>query len=49
MSTHQMYACESCTATYPSYLAALDCSEQDRAEEYDRTHGRLFGINRSNN
>lgn len=43
----RMYPCEECTATYPSYLAALDCAEQDVAERYDRAHGRLFKINRS--
>jgi hypothetical protein len=46
MTGRPMYTCESCTAEYPSYLAALDCAEQDRAESYDRSHGRLFGINR---
>ena len=44
-----MYPCLECTASYPSYLASLDCADQDTMELDDRNNGRLFGINRSTN
>jgi hypothetical protein len=43
---HPNYACESCTCTYPSYLAALDCADQDALESEDRANGRLFRSHR---
>jgi hypothetical protein len=42
----RFYACESCTSTYPSYLAALDCADQDAIEREDRDNGRLFRMHR---
>lgn len=45
--TRHMYPCERCDSTYPSYLAALDCADQDALEDADRKSGRLFHINRS--
>lgn len=41
-----MYPCAWCGGEYPSRLTAADCEDQDRAEQYDREHGRFFGINR---
>ena len=49
MSDRPMYPCLECSASYPSYLASLDCADQDVLELDDRNHGRLFGINRSVN
>jgi hypothetical protein len=43
---HPSYACTACTCTYSSYLAALDCADQDQLEREDRANGRLFRSHR---
>ncbi len=40
-----MFACP-CGREYPSYLAALDCEDQDILEDQDRKSGRLFAMHR---
>jgi hypothetical protein len=49
MAERPMFPCAGCDAVYPSYLAALDCADQDAMEQDDRNHQRLYGINRSVN
>lgn len=44
--TTDLFMCPSCTRSYTSQLAALDCEDQDRYEDDDRRNGRFFGIHR---
>lgn len=41
-----MVTCTGCGREWPSPIIAADCAEQDALEADDRSHGRLFGINR---